>query len=234
MKGFKMKLLVAMIATLPITALASGPHGQSVNQRQHNQQARIHQGVTSGQITRPEAHRLQAEQRHIRREERAFRTDGHLSRGERAHLRHDLNRSSRHIYAQKHDGQGRGAYEGRGRYEGQGRHEPRGRYEGRGRPDGSEGAGHDNLRHERRATRDPGVNQRQRNERHRIAQGVRSGELTRDEAKGLRSDQRDIRREEREYKSDGVLTRDERRDLHQDLNEASRNIYAQKHDDERR
>jgi len=234
MKGFKIKLLVAMIATVPITALAAGPHAQNVNQRQHNQQARIHQGVKSGQLTRPEAHRLQAEQRHIRREEHAYRADGHLSRGERADLRHDLNRSSRHIAAQTHDGQRRGAYEGRGRYEGQGRHEPRGRYEGRGRPDGHEGAGRGDLRQERRATRDPGVNQHQRNERHRIAQGVRSGELTRDEAKGLRSDQRNIRREEREYKSDGALTRDERRDLHQDQKVASRNIYAEKHDDERR
>jgi len=234
MKGFKTKLLVAMIATLPITALAAATRGEGVDQRQHSQQARIHQGVQSGQLTRNEAHRLQGEQRHIRREERAYRADGHLSRGERADLRQDLNRSSRHITAQTHDGQRRGAYEGRGRYDGQGRHEPRGRYQGRGRPDGHEGAGRGDLRQDRRATRDPGVNQRQRNERNRITQGARSGELTRDEAKDLRGDQRDIRREERAYKSDGVLTRDERRDLHQDQNAASRDIYAEKHDDERR
>ena len=93
---------------------------------------------------------------------------------------------------------------------------------------------HDDDVRNRAATRDPGVNLRQRNEQTRIAQGVRSGELTRDEARGLRAEQRDIRREEREYKSDGVLTRGERRDLHRDLNEASRNIYAEKHDDETR
>lgn len=82
--------------------------------------------------------------------------------------------------------------------------------------------------------RDPGVNARQHSQNERIRQGVRSGELTRNEAQGLREDRREIRQMEREYKSDGVLTRDERRDLHQEQNEFSRNIYQEKHDGERR
>jgi hypothetical protein len=84
------------------------------------------------------------------------------------------------------------------------------------------------------ALRDPGVNARQHNQHDRIAQGVRSGSLTKDEAKGLRDEQRAIRQEERQYKSDGMLTRDERKDLHQDLNTTSRNIYNEKHDAETR
>jgi hypothetical protein len=80
--------------------------------------------------------------------------------------------------------------------------------------------------------RDPGVNQRQHHQHDRIAQGVHSGSLTQDEAKGLREEQRSIRHEERQYKSDGALTRDERKDLHQDLNAASRNVYNEKHDAE--
>jgi hypothetical protein len=83
-------------------------------------------------------------------------------------------------------------------------------------------------------THDPNVNLRQHDQQHRIAQGVRTGALTRDEAQGLRSERRGIRQEERAYKSDGMLTRTERRDLHQDLNQASRNIYVQKHDGETR
>jgi hypothetical protein len=79
-------------------------------------------------------------------------------------------------------------------------------------------------------TRDPGVNQRQHNQHDRIAQGVRSGELTRAEANALRTEQRSIRQEERRYKSDGMLTKAERTDLRQDLNAASRNIYNEKHD----
>lgn len=82
------------------------------------------------------------------------------------------------------------------------------------------------------AVRDPGVNARQHNQHDRIAQGVRSGSLTKDEAKGLRDEQRSIRQDERQYKSDGTLSRDERKDLHQDLNAASRNVYNEKHDAE--
>lgn len=85
-----------------------------------------------------------------------------------------------------------------------------------------------------KAARDPGVNQRQDNQKSRIRQGVRSGELTRKEAKELREGQREIRKKEREYKSDGVLTGEERRDLHQDLNAQSREIRRAKHDDDKR
>ena len=82
--------------------------------------------------------------------------------------------------------------------------------------------------------RDPGVNRHQHRHAHRIQQGVRSGELTRDETRALAQEQRTIRQEERAYKSDGKLTKQERKDLHQDLNQASRNIYAEKHDAEKR
>lgn len=83
-------------------------------------------------------------------------------------------------------------------------------------------------------TRDPGVNVRQQNQRARIGQGVRSGELTKSETKELAKEQRQIRQEERAYKSDGVLTREERKDLRRDQNAASRNIYEEKHDAEKR
>lgn len=83
-------------------------------------------------------------------------------------------------------------------------------------------------------TRDPGVNKRQHKQHARIHQGVKSGELTRTEAKSLRADQRAIRAEEREFKSDGKLTKAERKELHQDQNEASRDIYREKHDQDKR
>ena len=73
---------------------------------------------------------------------------------------------------------------------------------------------------------------RQHNQHDRNAQGVRSGELTKDEAKGLRAEQRSIRQDERSYKSDGMLTKAESKDLHQDLNASSRSIYNEKHDAE--
>lgn len=82
--------------------------------------------------------------------------------------------------------------------------------------------------------RDPGVNQRQNVQQHRIKQGVRSGELTRQETGSLLQERRGIRQDERAYKADGQLTRDERKDLHQDLNDLSKDIYNDKHDDDKR
>lgn len=81
---------------------------------------------------------------------------------------------------------------------------------------------------------DPRVNARQHNQHARIREGVRSGELTRHEARKLGQEQRGIRQEERQYKSDGQLSAAERKDLHQDLNQASRDIREQKHDGQER
>jgi hypothetical protein len=84
------------------------------------------------------------------------------------------------------------------------------------------------------AVRDPLVNERQGNQAARVAGGVKSGELTHDEAQALRTERRDIRELEHTYKSDGALTKEERADLHQELNEQSRDIYEEKHDDDTR
>jgi hypothetical protein len=88
--------------------------------------------------------------------------------------------------------------------------------------------------HDGPGVRDPGVNARQANQRQRIRQGVQSGELTRRETRRVIETQRDVRQLERAYKSDGTLTRRERRDLHREQNQASRQIYRQKHDRQER
>jgi hypothetical protein len=67
-----------------------------------------------------------------------------------------------------------------------------------------------------------------------IRRGVRSGQLTRDEARQLRQNRRQIRQERRTYRSDGTLTRDERRDLRHDRRELGRNIRRERRDDDRR
>lgn len=76
------------------------------------------------------------------------------------------------------------------------------------------------------------IHARQHNQQERIIQGVRSGELSREEAQTLRAEQRAINREERYYRADGVLTPGERRELQRELNEASQNIHEEKHDAE--
>ena len=85
-----------------------------------------------------------------------------------------------------------------------------------------------------RGVRDPRINARQGAQRERVQQGVRSGELTRRETRNAREDQRDIRQLERAYKSDGELTRGERRDLTREQNQASRELYRNKHDAQER
>jgi hypothetical protein len=80
----------------------------------------------------------------------------------------------------------------------------------------------------------PGVDQRQRIERHRIQEGLASGELTRREAADARKNQRKVRRTERRVKADGVVTPTERARLHHKQNKASRQLRRDKHDAEDR
>ncbi|CAN0446342.1 unnamed protein product, partial [Ectocarpus fasciculatus] len=64
----------------------------------------------------------------------------------------------------------------------------------------------------------------------RIAEGGASGEVTRVEAKRLRTEQRVIRRTENRVEADGVVTRREQRKLTSLQNQASRDIRRQKND----
>lgn len=83
----------------------AGPRG--INRRQYQEQRRIGQGIRSGELTRREAARLEAGLARIRIHERFARRDGEITPRERARLNHELNRESRAIYRQKHDGQDR-------------------------------------------------------------------------------------------------------------------------------
>jgi hypothetical protein len=96
-------LAVIISVALPLMGLAQG-----INQRQQNQQARIRQGVRSGELTRREAGRLQAQQARIRvNEAYARRSGGEFTARERARIQGQLNRSSNRVYRQKHDRQDR-------------------------------------------------------------------------------------------------------------------------------
>ena len=74
-----------------------------VTERQQSQNARINQGVASGQLTRNETAKLRAQQRAIKAEKKAFKADGKVTAAERAKLRADQNRASRNIYNKKHN-----------------------------------------------------------------------------------------------------------------------------------
>jgi len=77
-----------------------------INQRQHNEQARIQQGVHNRELTRRETGRLQAEQAKIRVDER-FARKGKFTPAERFRIEREQQKASRDIYQQKHDGQDR-------------------------------------------------------------------------------------------------------------------------------
>lgn len=79
----------------------------AVNERQHNQQERIRQGIKSGELTRREAERLKAEEARIRAAERRAKADGEVTAAERARLEKELAKASQNIHEQKHDEQDR-------------------------------------------------------------------------------------------------------------------------------
>lgn len=197
----KLSLALIVAGVLGVAGLSqaeAGTRDPGVNNRQQNQHQRIKQGVRSGELTRRETGALAREQRDVRQLERAYKSDGELTRAERVDLHQEQNQASRHIYNQKHDAQDR--------------------------PVASVPP----------AVRDPGVNQRQGNQTARIVNGVKSGELTQEEAQALRDGRREIRQTEQAYKSDGTLTREERTDLHQDLSQQSKDIYEARHNEVKR
>jgi hypothetical protein len=103
----RMKIMV--MSALLLVAFASLAHAGTpgVNKRQANQRARIHHGVVNGELTRHEAVRLRAGQRHIRRVERRAKADGVVSARERAHLHRMQNHESGKIWRLKHNGRNR-------------------------------------------------------------------------------------------------------------------------------
>ena len=75
----------------------------------------------------------------------------------------------------------------------------------------------------------PEIHKRQMNQRARIRQGVKSGELTKKEAKNLRQEQKTIKAEKKIAKADGKVTPAERAEIRKDQNKASKDIYRKKH-----
>lgn len=96
------------ICALAAAGLVAGPllAGTPVlHHREARQQARIAQGVRSGELTRPEARRLERGQVHLYRVEGAARADGVVTAGERVRLQRAADVQSRRIDVQKHDAQ---------------------------------------------------------------------------------------------------------------------------------
>jgi hypothetical protein len=88
---------------------ASSTQMQAAVQRDANQEARINQGVKSGDLTTHEAGKLEQGQAHIAHAEANAAANGRMSSAEAARVQRAENRQSHRIHRQKHDQQARNA-----------------------------------------------------------------------------------------------------------------------------
>jgi uncharacterized membrane protein YebE (DUF533 family) len=94
----KQKFLLATICFLFFATTNA-----QVNKRQQNQRSRTKQGVQSGEITKHEAKRIHTQQKHVQHMETKAKSDGVVTRKEKAKLNVAQNHASRSIYRKKHN-----------------------------------------------------------------------------------------------------------------------------------
>ncbi len=109
-----MKAGTKMMAAVAFSALTASAYAQTptpgandynIGQRKADQQARIAQGVASGQLTAGETSHLEHQEAGINAETRAMRAQDnrHLSAADRAVIHKQQNQESRRIYRDKHN-----------------------------------------------------------------------------------------------------------------------------------
>ena len=101
---YRKTVTAAVICLIAGPVLAATP---GLDARQHNERARIAQGVHSGELTRAETARLVRGQRHLQGMERRAKSDGVVNARERTRLARQSGVQSRRIFVQKHDPQPR-------------------------------------------------------------------------------------------------------------------------------
>ena len=75
----------------------------------------------------------------------------------------------------------------------------------------------------------PVINKTQKDQHARIVQGVKSGELTKAEAKKLTAEQKDIRTDKQIAKADGKATPTEKKIIKREQKKVSKDIHRLKH-----
>lgn len=94
----KLKLTFVFIAFLVVMNAKA-----QVNARQKNQKERAVQGAQSGELTKREAKRIKEQQENVNDYEAKLRSDGELSKKDKAKLDAAQDRTSRSIYRKKHN-----------------------------------------------------------------------------------------------------------------------------------
>ena len=104
-----MKQMLLAVSALVFMAGISFAQAETpvIDQRQANQEQRIDQGIASGQLNEREANRLNKQQEHVNKMEDRAKSDGVMTKKERARIGAAQDRASRHIAREKHDRQGK-------------------------------------------------------------------------------------------------------------------------------
>ena len=100
----KTRTLIAAVA-LVAPLLANAQSTPRIDQRQANQEARIQQGVQSGELTNREAAKLEKGQTHVQNMENKAMADGKVTKKEAARIEHAQDQQSKKIAREKHDRQ---------------------------------------------------------------------------------------------------------------------------------
>ncbi len=79
------------------------------------------------------------------------------------------------------------------------------------------------------STKTPVAHKRQQTQKHRVRQGVKSGELTAKETGKLAGEVKENKEAKQAAKADGTVTGAERKEIHKSQNQTSRKIYRAKH-----
>ena len=95
--------ILASLAVILLTGNAIAQSTPGVDQRQKNQAKRIFNGIQDGSLTARETRQLVRGQRRINAKEQRFKSDGVVTKSERARLHRAQNRQSRRIYRKKHN-----------------------------------------------------------------------------------------------------------------------------------
>ena len=107
-KGLRMRTalkvgVIALLLGLAFGSVSAQTKTPVVNKRERAQQARIRQGVKSGELTPGETRRLEARESKIQADKMAAKADGKVTPAERRKLNREQNRASRKIYRLKHN-----------------------------------------------------------------------------------------------------------------------------------
>ena len=102
-------VLLALLATISLRALAHTPPAptpeQRIEKREANQQRRIEAGEKSGALTPREAARLERGQARVEKMEQRAEADGKVTGREARHIEHAQDVQSKRIHREKHDRQ---------------------------------------------------------------------------------------------------------------------------------